>query len=45
MPRRAVGRRGALDPRPLEPGDEVRMVIEGDGGIVTSSGSASQRTR
>lgn len=32
------GRRGALDPRPLEPGDEVRMVIEGVGEIVNVVG-------
>lgn len=33
------GRRGALDPRPLEPGDEVRLVIEGVGEIVNVVGS------
>jgi len=32
------GRRGALDPRPLEPGDEVRMVIDGVGEIVNVVG-------
>ncbi|MFS0795402.1 fumarylacetoacetate hydrolase family protein [Microbacterium sp. 1P10AE] len=32
------GRRGGLDPRPLEPGDEVRMVIEGVGEIVNVVG-------
>ena len=32
------GRRGALDPRPLEPGDEVRLVIEGVGEIVNVVG-------
>ncbi len=32
------GRRGSLDPRPLEPGDEVRMVIEGVGEIVNVVG-------
>lgn len=32
------GRRGTLDPRPLEPGDEVRMVIEGVGEIVNVVG-------
>ena len=32
------GRRGALDPRPLEPGDEVRLVIEGVGEVVNVVG-------
>ncbi len=32
------GRRGALEPRPLEPGDEVRLVIEGVGEIVNVVG-------
>lgn len=32
------GRRGSFDPRPLEPGDEVRMVIEGVGEIVNVVG-------
>lgn len=32
------GRRGRLDPRPLEPGDEVRLVIEGIGEIVNVVG-------
>lgn len=32
------GRRGGLDPRPLEPGDEVRLVIEGVGEIVNVVG-------
>nr|WP_315266124.1 fumarylacetoacetate hydrolase family protein [Microbacterium lemovicicum] len=32
------GRRGELSPPPLEPGDEVRMVIEGVGEIVNTVG-------
>lgn len=32
------GRRGGLDPRPLEPGDEVRLVIEGVGEVVNVVG-------
>lgn len=32
------GRRGGLDPRPLEPGDEVRLAIEGVGEIVNVVG-------
>ncbi|MCM3614051.1 fumarylacetoacetate hydrolase family protein [Microbacterium enclense] len=32
------GRRGGLNPRPLEPGDEVRLVIEGVGEIVNVVG-------
>ncbi|MFJ4159735.1 fumarylacetoacetate hydrolase family protein [Microbacterium testaceum] len=32
------GRRGGLDPRPLAPGDEVRLVIEGVGEIVNVVG-------
>lgn len=32
------GRRGGLDPLPLEPGDEVRLVIEGVGEIVNVVG-------
>lgn len=32
------GRRGALDPRPLEPGDEVRLVVEGVGEVVNVVG-------
>ncbi|WJS90778.1 fumarylacetoacetate hydrolase family protein [Microbacterium testaceum] len=32
------GRRGGLDPRPLEPGDEVRLAIEGVGEVVNVVG-------